>query len=180
MKALLASFLILKVVSAAATKESTVGAQAFVEQSIAGLRAQTAAHRTTWHLDEVTEWSATQDTGVLEFELPDGTVASAPFQIVGTYDSAKGTFLWGWDHPSVVLALRKHAQLAREWGEKYKVADYTTRLVVCSEEKAWEFTAVAARLGKANGAYRGPSGSTYVFMTYGELRLRKRRSGERP
>jgi hypothetical protein len=53
-------------------------------------------------------------------------------------------------------------------------ADYTTRMVACSEEKAWEFTAVAARLGKANGAYRGPNGSTYVFMTYGEIKLEKK------
>jgi hypothetical protein len=46
--------------------------------------------------------------------------------------------------------------------------------VRCPEDKAWEFTAVAVRLGSANGAYRGPSGATYVFMTFGEITLQKR------
>jgi hypothetical protein len=52
--------------------------------------------------------------------------------------------------------------------------DYTTQLVQCSQDKVWEFVAVAARLGEANGAYRGPSGSTFIFMTFGQITLQKR------
>jgi hypothetical protein len=146
---------------------------AFVQESLRVLQGQTAIHAATWHLDDVSQWSANQEAGRLVFSFADGTVASAPFQIVGTYDAKVGTFLWGWDHPSVLPALRRHAQLAREWGEKHDAVAYTTRLVKCQEDQAWEFTAVATRLGKANGAYRGPSGSTYVFMTFGEITLRK-------
>ena len=46
-------------------------------------------------------------------------------------------------------------------------------MVECTEEQAWEFTAVAARLGDANGAYRGPAGTTLVFMTFGQVSLSK-------
>ena len=41
------------------------------------------------------------------------------------------------------------------------------------EDDAWTFTAVAARLGNANGAYRGPAGTALVFMTFGEIELKK-------
>jgi hypothetical protein len=82
--------------------------------------------------------------------------------------------LWGWDHPSVQPALRKHAELAREWGYTHDMNDYTTQLVQCSQDKVWEFVAVAARLGEANGAYRGPGGSTFIFMTFGQITLQKR------
>lgn len=174
MNVVVASILILGIAAVPVTRERPVSPEEFVQQSRAGLREQTASHTATWHLDKVLTWSADQESGVIEFELADGVVASAPFQIVGTYDSKKGTFLWAWDHPSVEPPLRKHAQLAREWGRTHKVADYTSRMVACSEEKAWEFTAVAARLGKANGAYKGPNGSTFVFMTFGEITLRKK------
>lgn len=145
----------------------------FVQQTVNGLRAQTAAHNATWHLDKATQWAADQDSATLFFTFADGSVASASFQIVGTYNGDEETFLWGWDHPSVQPALRKHAQLAHEWGETHGLKDYTTPLVQCSQDKAWEFVAVAARLGEANGAYRGPSGSTYIFMTFGKITLQK-------
>ncbi len=94
-------------------------------------------------------------------------------QIVGTYNTDNGTFLWGWDHPSVAEPLRKHAALAKQFGEENGLAQYTERMVECTEEQAWEFTAVAARLGEANGAYRGPAGTALVFMTFGEVKLSK-------
>jgi hypothetical protein len=149
-------------------------ANIFIQQSLNGLRAQTAAHNGAWDLDKAAQWSADQNSAMLYFTFADGRVASAPFQIVGTYDGEDESFLWGWDHPSVQPALRKHAQLAREWGATHSLADYTTSLVKCPQDKVWEFTAVAARLAEANGAYRGPSGSTYIFMTFGQITIQKR------
>ncbi len=94
-------------------------------------------------------------------------------QIVGTYNTEDGTFLWGWDHPSVQEPLREHAKLAKKFGEEHNLPDYTNRIVECSEDDAWKFTAVAARLGNANGAYRGPAGTALVYMTFGEIKLEK-------
>jgi hypothetical protein len=154
-------------------EEKPMDPQLFIQQSVAGLRTQTSAHAATWHLGEETNWAADQDTGRIRFTFADGTVAEADLQIVGTYNTLDGTFLWGWDHPSVAEPLRKHSSLAKEFGEKHGLTLYTERKVKCSEEDAWAFTAVAARLGNANGAYRGPAGTALVYMTFGEIKLSK-------
>ena len=153
--------------------EKPLDSSVFIKQSIEGLRTQTATHAATWHLGQETDWAADQDTGRIRLTFADGTIAEADLQIVGTYNTLDGTFLWGWDHPSVVEPLRKHASLAKEFGEKHGLSKYAERKVECSKDDAWEFTAVAARLGKANGAYRGPAGTALVYMTFGEVNLSK-------
>lgn len=91
---------------------------AFIEASRQGLALQTSAHVSTWHLGKEDHWSADLDAGTITFHFKNGKVANASIQVVGTYNQSDGTFLWGWDHPSVPGKLRHHAQLAREWGEK--------------------------------------------------------------
>jgi len=151
--------------------EKPMDSSAFIKQSVEGLRTQTSTHAATWHLGEEANWAADQDTGQIRFTFKDGTVAVADLQIIGTYNTLDGTFLWGWDHPSVAEPLRKHAILAKEFGEKHGLPKFTERKIECSEDDAWEFTAVAARLGKANGAYRGPAGTALVYMTFDEIKL---------
>ena len=146
---------------------------AFIHQSMEGLRLQTAAHSSTWHMGQEQRWLVDQDTATIEFRFADGTVATAPVQIVGTFDPTNGTFLWAWDHPSVDPSLRVHADLVREYGRRHKITRFTTRKLVCTEQQAWEFTAVAVRLGHASGGYRANSGGPWVYMTYGEIRLKK-------
>ncbi len=145
----------------------------FVEQAVTGLKSQTEAHAATWHFGEEEDWAADLDSGQIEFVFADGTVATADLQVIGTYNIDDGTFLWAWDHPSVEEPLNEHAKLAEEFGHKHKLQAYTERKVVCSEDDAWVFTAVAARLGGANGAYRGTSGTTLIYMTFGEISLQK-------
>jgi L-rhamnose isomerase len=147
--------------------------ETFIHAARAGLAQQTAAHGATWHLGEEANWSADLDAGSIAFDFADGTVATAAIQVVGTYNQADGSFLWGWDHPSVPEALRAHAQLAREWGEQQGAADFTARKRLCSEDDAWSFAAVANRLAEANGVYRGTAGSTLIFMTFGPVQLQK-------
>ena len=148
-------------------------ANLYIQQAIERLRTQTEAHWATWHLGEEENWAADQDSGRIEFAFVDGTVAEAEMQIIGTYNTLDGTFLWAWDHPSVQVPLRMHAKLAREFGEKHGLATYTERIIECTEDEAWELTAVAARLGNANGAYRGPAGTALVYITFGEIKLHK-------
>jgi hypothetical protein len=97
--------------------------------------------------------------------------ATAPVQIIGTYNTLDGTWLWGWDHPSVLPPLQEHARRVREYGEQHGIESLTTRKLGCDENEAWEFTALACHLCEAQGAYRGPAGTALVFMTFGEVSL---------
>ncbi|WP_373489292.1 DUF6882 domain-containing protein [Blastomonas sp.] len=114
------------------------------------------------------DWDVDLDKGVIRFTSATKMV-SAPVQVIGTYNTLDGTFLWGWDHPSVPVRLGADARRARQFGKRQKLPLFTTRKVECTEDQAWRFTAVALYLSGAQGAYRGPSGTTMVFMTFGDM-----------
>lgn len=120
--------------------------------------------------DEDYDWAADLEAGTITFTSAT-KVVTAPVQVIGTYNRADGTFLWGWDHPSVPAPLGADARLAREFGQLQKLPKFTTRKVEVTEEEAWSFTAVALYLSGAQGAYRGPAGTTLVFMTFGEMTI---------
>ncbi len=95
----------------------------------------------------------------------------APVQIVGTYDTEDGTWLWAWDNPSIVPEIAEHAWCVREYGKQHGIADLTASKFKCDQMQAWEFTALACHLCENQGAYRGPVGTTFVFMTFGKVTL---------
>ena len=135
-----------------------------------GLRTQ--GNIEVWGQDEAS-WSVDLDEGWIEFLNQKGQRITAPVQVVGTYNTKNGTWLWGWDHPSVPEPCAKDAKLAREFGERYGLEEYTTRKIECDESLCWEFAAVACHLAGAQGAYRGPSGPANVFMTFGTVTIAK-------
>jgi len=100
-------------------------------------------------------------------------VATAPVQVVGTYSLLEGSWLWAWANPSIPEPLTKDARGAREFGLAHGLKQFTGSKVLCSEDEAWEFTALACQLADAQGAYRGPSGSTMVFMTFGDVSVQR-------
>lgn len=153
-------------------KGDSPGYRTLVDQSMEELRLKTAAHDGTWRLGEA-DWHVDQDAGTIVFTARDGITATCPVQIIGTYNIDDGTWLWGWDHPSVVPALQEHAKIVRAYGRQHGVESLTTQKLECQESEAWEFTALACKLCDAQGAYRGPAGSAMVFMTFGDVKLSK-------
>lgn len=61
----------------------------------------------------------------------------------------------------------------RRLGETNGVPQLTERKWSGAESDAWAMTALAVKLCESQGAYRGPAGTTYVFMTFGEVTLSK-------
>lgn len=150
---------------------NTVEPEKYIAQSFSGLQDVTAVHSSSWGLGSEKNWGVDLNSGKIRFDFSDGKVAEAPIQIIGTY-SPNGTFMWGWEHPSVPNELSKHAALVKTFGDKYKLSELVAHVVKLSEERAWEYTALAMRLGKANGAYRADAGGgTQVYMTFGEITL---------
>lgn len=144
----------------------------FIDQSVEGLKQVTEVHAQTWGLGSEVNWGVDQDSGLIRFNFADGKVATAPAQIIGTY--YKGTFMWGWDHPSVKPGLDEAAKKLKSWGTENEQEHLITQKVAISEEEAWAYTALAMRLSEGNGAYRANAGGgTLVYMTFGDVNLAK-------
>ncbi len=141
-----------------------------LDASMHYLDAVTNAHNATWRLGSA-RWDVDLDAGTIVFHNDRDWRVSAPVQVIGTLNTADGTWLWGWDHPSVPEPQRAHAALVRDFGAQYGLEAFTTRHIEASEEDGWQFAALACYLAKAQGAYRGPSGQTMIFMTFGELTI---------
>lgn len=115
-------------------------------------------------------WAVDLAAGTITF-TSEQQRAVAPVQVVGSLNPEDGTWLWGWDHPSVPEPLAEHARAVHAYGEQHGLERLTTRLIPATADEAWEFAAVADLLGGGQCAYRGPAGSAVVFMTFGNPTL---------
>lgn len=141
-------------------------------RSMHDIAVKTGACDRLFGIGSADSWDVDLEQGAIRFTHPDH-IATAPVQVVGTYNTLDGTWLWGWDHPSVQEPFAAAARACRAFGERYGLTDFTERKLSCSEDDAWRFTALACYLSGATGAYRGPSATTHVFMTFGDVTLTK-------
>jgi hypothetical protein len=109
--------------------------------------------------------------GDLLFTFNNGVVATCPAQIVGSLDSESGTWLWGWANPSIPEALQRDALRVKDYGEQRQIARLTSAEWPCTEEEAWRMAALACYLCEAQGVYRGPAGTAFVFIAFSEVVL---------
>jgi len=143
--------------------------QDYIAASVEGMVGVQQIHAKTWGMNgPESRWDVDLEKGEVTFTLPD-KVVTADIQVVGTLND--GTFLWGWDHPSVPPPLRHAALAAREWGAQNALPRFTERKVAADMATAWEFTAVAARQINASGTYSGNGGTARVFITFGPLTI---------
>jgi hypothetical protein len=139
-------------------------------KAMSGLQLKTQANDELWGLGSA-KWSVDLDRGIIEFRNNKGWSITAPVQVIGTYDTRDGTFMWGWDHPSVPKSNAVAAELVHEFGKLHGLDLLTTHVAKMKESQAWEFTALADYLSNGNGAYRGPTGTTLVYMTFGKVTI---------
>jgi len=129
-------------------------------------------HNSTWRLGEEESWHLDQNTGQLLLTFDDGSFALASAQIIGTFHHKDSSFLWAWQHPSVLPALKRNAALVRDFGKEQKSYELTKARFTCTEQRAWELTALAMRLNQAKGSYRvmiKPDVS--MFLNFGEVQI---------
>src|SRR5262245_48065666 len=98
--------------------------RALLDRCMAELRLKTEAHAGGWGLGTTDRWDLDQEDGHLVFTSKKMT-ATAAAQIIGTYSTESGTFLWAWDHPSVLPPLQEHARCVRQYGEQHGIAALT-------------------------------------------------------
>ena len=144
-----------------------------VEKGMNDLRTKTASHQAVWGLGKAERWDVNQEDGLLVFTFPD-KVVRCEAQIIGTFAKLKGTWLWSWENPSVTSNLTTASRQLREYGRQHGYTKLTQAEWKATEDDAWEMVAVATLVCNAQGAYRGPAGDSYVFMTFAAPRIEKR------
>ena len=82
--------------------------------------------------------------------------------------------MWAWANPSIDEKLRADALKLRKYGEEHRIAWLTKPKWEGTEDDAWTMAALAVKLCGEQGAYRGPSGTTQVFIAFGEVKLSKK------
>ena len=145
----------------------------FLEDAYKLYNERNQRHIDDWGMGMHPNWTVDQDRGEIYWHLDNGFTAFAPVQVIGSYNPADSTFLWGWDHPSVLEHLRSDAALCKEWGETHGQEFYVNRKINCDDATPLEFIAVALKLADANGAYIASTGSDgpTMYMTFGEIQL---------
>lgn len=143
---------------------------AFIARARTELASRTALCDGLFGLGEA-GWSLDLGSGTIRFEAAGKPRAAAPVQIIGTLDPVMDSWLWGWDHPSVPAPLRRAAERLRALGAQRGIAKCTDRQVPATEEEAWTWTALAALLDGAEGAYAAPTDRARIFLVFGRVTL---------
>jgi hypothetical protein len=146
--------------------------KALIDGSMQGLRLQSEAHQSTWRFGKSERWDFSLDTGELVFTFPD-MVARAQAQIIGSFDSQDGSWMWAWANRSIPEPLARDSIRVRAYGEQHRIERLTTPSWLGEEMDGWRMAALANRLCESNGVYRGPAGATFVFLTFGKVQLTK-------
>jgi len=142
-----------------------------LDKSMEELRAKTMGHQAGWGLGKSNRWSLDQSRGDLLFTFDDGLVATCPAQIVASFDGADGSWLWAWANPSIGDSLKRDSLRVRDYGQQRGIARLTSAEWPCTEAEAWRMAALACKLCEAQGVYRGPAGTAFVFMTFEKVVL---------
>lgn len=146
---------------------------AIIQRSRDELAEKSRIHAKLWGWGSDERWDADLDEGLIWFTFPDGRVVSAAVQVIGSYLPEASNWLWAWDNPSVSEPLAQAARLARAFGERHGLNQFTQPSIQCSEDDARDFTALAVSLSGSWGAYRGSSGSALFYTAFGEITLHR-------
>ncbi len=146
-----------------------------IDISMEGLRIQNEAHASTWGLGSAERWDVDQEEGSIIWSFEDGKIAQAEVQIIASFKSDDGSFVWGWANSSIVDALKTDALKVKEFGEKNDLEFLTAPRLKVNEGEAWELAALANHLNETNGVYRGPTGpNLFLFLTFGQVKISKK------
>src|SRR6478609_5397149 len=77
---------------------------------------RTSAMHRDWGLGTAEKWGLDQTTRLITWTFPDRT-AVAPAQILASYNSSAGTWLWACENPSILPALQSASRETCEWLE---------------------------------------------------------------
>lgn len=128
------------------------------------------AHRSAWGLGSADRWGLDQLTGVITWTFPD-RIATAPAQILGSHNPATATWLWAWANASIRPGLSQDSRVVRDWAVHHGHATLAEPKITADEPAAATIAAIAVRVTRAQGFYRGTGGASVPIITFGPVTL---------
>lgn len=142
--------------------------ESLLRSSMEELMVKTQSHQVDWSFGSEEEWLLDQDQGLLTFKFP-GRSTHAPIQILGTFNTENGTWLWAWANPLIADHLKADALMLKEYGEQCGIPRLTSPEWPAQESDCWYMAALACQLFGRQGAYRGPAADSHTLMVFGEV-----------
>lgn len=126
------------------------------------------AHSEHWGLGRAERWALDQASGRILWSFEDH-VASAPVQILGSWNGKVSTFVWSWDNDSVLPSMCVTAEEVRAWGAENAVVALTRSPLQINEEQVRDLVALAFRLGGCTGLYHPYDGALATYIAFGAV-----------
>ncbi|MEV0248510.1 DUF6882 domain-containing protein [Nocardia sp. NPDC050712] len=159
------------------SKKSDRPGQVFGNPELAALVAQGTdligqlgnAHM-TWGLGSADRWGLDQTTGLMTWTFPDKT-ATAPAQLIGSYNPSAGSWMWAWANESILPEMSRDSDLVREWASAHGHPELAEPVIDADDQMAAMLGALALRVTAATGFYRGTGSASIPFITFGAVTL---------
>lgn len=131
---------------------------------------QLARAHMSWGLGSADRWDLDQRTGLITWTFPDKT-ATAPAQIIGSYNPSTASWLWAWANESILAEMSLDSRSIRDWAEAHGQPALAEPRIHADEEKAATLAALAVRITRATGFYRGSGSASIPIITFGAVTL---------
>jgi len=130
----------------------------------------TRAHADRWGLGSADRWSLDQREGRVVWTFAD-RVVSAPAQILGSWSSKAGSFVWAWDNATILEEVSRTAEQVRAFGAEHEVLALTTSPLAVDEEQVRDLIALAFAIGGCTGLYHPYDGRLATYVVFGEVTI---------
>lgn len=135
----------------------------FAEDCIQQLQDLQEVFQYHYNLDWYENWFYNQATGLLTFSTEEVEL-NFKYLKVGSFSRNTNTWMWSWHNDDTLQKAKEGIDTIRNFGEELNFTKLTNGYFESSEEEAWEFTAITAKLVNGIGAYRPVSEHLLIFM----------------
>jgi hypothetical protein len=126
-----------------------------------------------WGCGTAERWGLDQTTGLITWTFPD-RIATAPTQILASYNRPKGSWMWAWANESILPPLRRDAERIRDWALGNGHPELAEPLISADEDQASDLSALAVLITKATGFYNPVNSVVVPIITFGKVTIAPR------
>ena len=109
-------------------------------------------------------WDYHQESAQLIFSGAETPDLIADVEFVGTFSTISNTWKWAWANFSLLPQVRSRIAAVRDYGETQDFPHLLVPMWHADQQDGWHMAGVAAEILGAQGAYRAPSDSGFIFM----------------